>query len=179
MVTASLKGGDRARAYLRDLARKTAKAKTLKVGFLEGATYPDGTPVAYVAAIQEFGSGPIPPRSYFRTMIAAKQKGWPDAMAHLLRESDMDVARALAMMGEGIKGQLQQSIIDVLAPPLSAISLMLRKMKADDPSLEISGSTVGEAARRVAAGESYAGVSTKPLVESGTMLNAVDYEVSE
>lgn len=39
--------------------------KQLKIGFFEHSKYPDGTPIAYVAAIQELGYGPIPPRPFF------------------------------------------------------------------------------------------------------------------
>ena len=35
-----------------------------KVGWFESAEYPEGTPVAYVAAIQELGHGKIPPRPF-------------------------------------------------------------------------------------------------------------------
>jgi hypothetical protein len=80
-------------------------------------------------------------------------------------------------MGEGIKGQLQQSIADTDAPALSQITLMLRKMRSEDQSLVVTGKTVGEAARRVAEGESTAGVSTKPLDDTGHMKASVDYEV--
>jgi hypothetical protein len=61
-------------------------------------------------------------------------------------------------------------------PPLSPVTLMLRKMFGNSPEL-IRGRDVGEAARRVAAGESSDGVSTKPLVWTGHLLNSVEYEV--
>ena len=83
----------------------------------------------------------------------------------------------LARVGAEITGELQQSIVDMNAPPLSAVTLMLRKMKAEDPDLVVTGRTVGEAAARVAAGEVATGVSTKPLVESGNLLNSVDFRV--
>lgn len=41
---------------MRDLAQRLGEGKVLKVGFLNSETYPDGTPIAYVAAIQEFGA---------------------------------------------------------------------------------------------------------------------------
>jgi hypothetical protein len=40
---------------LRELAKKVAQPRTLAVGFLENATYRDGTPIAYIASVQEFG----------------------------------------------------------------------------------------------------------------------------
>ena len=54
---------------------------------------------------------------------------------------------------------------------------MLRMMKRDNPTLVVGGATVGEAARRVAAGQRATGVSTKPLVDTAHMLNSIDYEV--
>ncbi|NTI80451.1 hypothetical protein EXN69_23030 [Rhizobium rhizogenes] len=177
MVT--LKGGDKLAAALAEIAKKVSKASEVDVGFLENATYPDGTNVANVAAIQEFGApkAGIPPRPFFRTMIEQKSPEWPEAVGNLLVSNGYDGAKTLGQTGAAIKGQLQQSIIDTFAPPLSDITLMLRKMRAEDPELVVSGKTVGEAARRVASGESVEGVSTKPLVDSGHLLNSIDYEV--
>ena len=78
---------------------------------------------------------------------------------------------------DGIKGQLQQSIIDTNEPALSPVTVMLRGMKSNDQSLVVTGKTVGEAAARVAAGKTNYGASTKPLIDSGNLLNAVDYTV--
>jgi hypothetical protein len=176
-----LKGGDKLEAKLRELSAKVSKPGKLRAGFLEGATYPDGTPVAMVAAIQEFGAPKvgIPPRLGFRNMIAVRSSSWGEAVEMNLVATDYDVDRTLSLVGDGIKGRLQQTIVDTMGPPLSPVTLMLRKMKSENPDLKVAGATVGEAARRVAAGESTGGVSTKPLVESAHMLNSVDYEVKE
>lgn len=176
---ATVKGGDKMEAKLTAIGKKMAGKPMVRVGFLEGATYPDGTSVAMVGAIQEFGAprARIPARSYFRTMVADKKGEWPDAIRGLLKDSDYDVRRTLEVTGENIKRQLVRSIAELVEPELSPITLMLRKMKSQDQSLVVTGKTVGEAARRVAAGESTAGVSTKPLVESGTLINSVGVEV--
>lgn len=173
---ASLKGGDKLEAALREISRKVSKPGKLRVGFLEGASYPDGTPVALVAWWNEFGTKKIPPRPYFRNMIAAKSDEWAPAIGHLLPQSNYDVRTTLALVGDGIKGQLQQSIKDTTQPSLSPVTLMLRKMFGNHPE-EITGKDVGEAARRVADGESYGGVSTKPLDWTGHMKNSVGSEV--
>lgn len=170
-----ISGGDRLEKALAELSRKVKTAAKVDVGFLEGATYPDGTPVAMVAAIQEFGAPKvgIPPRPFFRNMIAQKGPDWPKAVADRLVANDYDAAKTLAQVGMGIEGQLKLSITTTDEPPLSPVTLMLRKMKMDNPDLMVTGKTVGEARARVAAGESYDGVSTKPLVESGVMLQSV------
>ena len=65
------------RKRLSEIARGLDKAAKVRIGFLENATYPDGKPVAMIAAIQEFGAPArnIPPRPFFRQMIAAKSSG--------------------------------------------------------------------------------------------------------
>jgi hypothetical protein len=173
---AALKGGDKLEAALREISRKVSKPGTLRVGFLEGASYPDGTPVALVAFWNEFGTKKIPARPSFRNMIAAKSDEWAPAIGHLLPQNNYDVRTTLALVGDGIKGQLQQSIKDTNQPPLSPVTLMLRKMFGNHPE-DITGKDVGEAARRVAAGESFGGVSTKALDWTGHMLNSVGSEV--
>ena len=103
------------------IARAIGKAGTLRVGFLEGAKhYPDGTSVAAVAAVLDFGAprAGIPPRPFFRNMIAAKKSEWPDAIAKLLVANDYDADKTLRQAGAAIVGQLQQSIRDTNAPPL-------------------------------------------------------------
>lgn len=55
MSGATFSGGSALESKLREIAEKIGAPKTLRVGFLEGATYPDGTPVALVAAANEFG----------------------------------------------------------------------------------------------------------------------------
>lgn len=61
MVTKSLSGGEVLKKRLKELAAKVGKPGVLQVGFMEGATYPDGTSVPMVAAVNEFG-GTIPAR---------------------------------------------------------------------------------------------------------------------
>jgi hypothetical protein len=175
---ASIKGGDKLEAKLAEIARLFSNASSVRIGFLEKATYPNGTPVAMVAAIQEFGApkAKIPPRPFFRNMIAAKKGEWPGAIAALLKANQYDAKLTLEQTGAAIAGQLRQSIVDILAPPLSPVTLMLRKMFGNNPSA-IRGRDVAEARRRVASGESASGVSTKPLVWTGHLLNSVDYEV--
>lgn len=163
--------------YLRDTATKLKSASTLRVGFLEGATESTGVPTAMAAFWNEFGTKTAPPRPFFRNMIAKHGDEWPGQISALLANNGMDAKRSLEAMAEIIKGELRQSIIDTNAPPLSPITLMLRKMVGNNPG-EITGAMVGEAARRVAAGESSAGVSAKPLVWTGEMLASVDSEVS-
>ncbi|WP_347558571.1 hypothetical protein [Robbsia sp. KACC 23696] len=55
MAGKTFSGGAELEAKLKEIAAKLGKSNSVNVGFLEGATYPDGTPVAQIAAQNEFG----------------------------------------------------------------------------------------------------------------------------
>lgn len=114
-----LSGGKKLEAALAKMAKNLSKPGTLRVGFLENATYPDGTNVAMVAALNDFGTSRTPPRPFFRNMIAAKKGEWPGGIALQLKRNDYDALKALRAVGEAIKGQLVQSIRDTNSPPLA------------------------------------------------------------
>jgi hypothetical protein len=166
---------------LTDIATRMGGGK-VQVGFLEGATYPDGTPVAAVAFWDEFGHGgnfPSPPRPYFRVMIAKNSPKWPEKMAALAKVFNYDGAKVLQLMGEDIAGALKQSIIETNDPPLSATTLVLRARFWTNPG-DITISDVLDAQKAAAAGMAGAsGTQAKPLVWSGHMLNSVGYEVKK
>lgn len=121
---AQLKGSTALESKLNNLVRKlTGHQPVLKVGFFEEATYPDGTPVAEVATFQEFGTAKIPPRPFFRNMIADNQASWGKGMAMALKKSNYDAKQALEITGQVVAGQLKQSIIDLVTPPLSPATI--------------------------------------------------------
>lgn len=169
MATVGFSGGAKLEAYLAGIVKKVAQDKTLRVGFLEIAKYPDGTNVAQVAFWNEYGTKTSPPRPFFRNMIAAKSTKWGDNLGRVLANNDYDVDKAFTIMGIGIKEQLQKSILDTNEPALSPITIMLRGMRRNDPSLIVTGSIVGEAAARVAAGETNYGASSTVLIDTGMM----------
>jgi hypothetical protein len=144
----SLSGGEKLQAKLEEIAAKIGRPFMLRVGFLEGATYPDGTPVGYVAALLNYGisNGKVWP--FFTKMIAEKAPSWGEQLANLLIHTNYDVDKALGLMGTGIAGQLREAIIDMKTPPI-------------DP--------------RTAARKGF----DRPLIDTGHMLNSIDYEVAE
>ena len=179
MTTLGLSGGAALEAKLREYSKQVGKSASVDVGFMSEARYPDGQPVAMVAAIQNFGAPAvgIPPRPFFSEMIREKSPSWGESLGNALVATGFDSEKSMTVMGQGIQSQLQQSIVDTDSPPLSPVTLMLRKMRSEDQSLVVTGATVGEAARRVAAGESTGGVSTKPLEDTKVMLRSVNYLV--
>lgn len=143
-----IRGGQKLKEALSILATLANNPATLRVGFLERATYPDGKSVAMVAAIQDFGApgAGIPPRPFFRNMVAENKGEWPRQLGNLLVQEDFDAEKALGLMGQGIKGQLQQAIADFVGVPLKPATV---KRKGND----------------------------KQLVDTGNLLNNVDYDV--
>jgi hypothetical protein len=150
-----LQGGEGLIKALEDIARKMGGGE-VAVGFMAGATYPDGTPVAAVAFWNEYGKTVASengnyfqlPRPFFRRMISEESPGWAVKMAKLAKATDYDGPRVLALMGEDIKGALQKSINDFQSPPLA------------ESTIEAKG-------------------FEKPLIETSHMLNSVTYKVSE
>ena len=175
----ALIGGEKLAKVLAEIGKNSNGG--LNVGFLSGATYPDGTSVAQVAFWNEFGHGgnfPAPPRPFFRSMIANHSEEWPKTLARGLKYYDYDAKSALSAMGELIKGQLQESISTIAGPELSETTKILRARFGNNPQ-EITRTDVLAAQKAAADGETGAsGTQAKPLVWTGTMLNAVDYEVN-
>lgn len=128
--------------------------KQLKVGFIDGATYPDGTPVAMVAATNEYGNpaNNQPPRPFFRNAIANHETEWSEAIARGLAKG-FEVEQVLSVVGERIVGDVVGSISTLMDPPLSAATIASRKSKGND--------------------------SSKPLVDTKVMIRDVHYEVSD
>lgn len=175
---AEVTGGQQLDNVLKALAKKI-KGGHVRVGFLEGATYPNGTPVAMIAAIQEYGAPAkgIPPRPFFRNAIKENAANWPRLADAALAQSDNNTEAALRIIGARIAGQIQESIIKTNAPPLSPVTLLLRQRFSDH--VEIKFDDVLKAWDDVRAGEqpTLSGTGAKPLVWTGQMLKSVDFEV--
>jgi hypothetical protein len=115
----SFSGGEALAQKLAELIKKAGEAGSLRVGFLEGSTHPDGTSVPMVAALNEFGTSKMPARPFFRNMIAEKSPNWGPSLGAIAEKNGLDMKRTLALMGEGIGSQLQQAIVDFNSVPLS------------------------------------------------------------
>lgn len=161
--------------YLDNLAKKMKGE--VDVGFMNGATEPNGVPTATAAFYNEFGTATIPPRPFFRGMIAKESPTWGSKIAGFAKLYNYDAKKVLEAMGDDIESALKQAIIDFDDVPLSPVTLMLRKMFGNNPQ-EITYSAVQEARRRVAAGEQGAtGTQANPLVWTGAMKDAVTFKV--
>lgn len=173
-----LTGGAKLHAKLAELAKRVNKKRDLRVGFIEGAKYPDSDVTAPQAAFWlNYGTKTAPPRPFFTNMVREKSDEWADILGRLLADNDMDIDAALHLLGEGIEDQLRDAIVNLDSPALSKVTLMLRKMRHENPHLVITGGVVGEAAARVAAGEDTSPASTKVGVNTGHMLNSITHDL--
>jgi hypothetical protein len=157
----SVQGGQKLKAFLEGVSDKLRNGSTLKVGFLAGATYPDGKPVAMIAAIQNFGAPRrnIPPRPFFTNMIKAESSGWAPLLAVELVKGKYDAVRALNRLGAVMKGQLQRSI-------------------RIGPWQPLAGVTVARRMARYSSKSKSKKKHDRPLIDTGHMLNSVDWTVS-
>lgn len=175
-----MKGGKKMAEILGRIEKAASGAKKVDVGFMSGADYPDGTPVAYVAATQNFGAPEvsIPARPFFTQTVDAGRAKWGKKLGAVLKAADYKGTLAFRRMGEAMGDELRESIIKTHSPALSPVTLMLRKMYGNQPQ-EITGKSVGWAAARVAEGKKGAtGTQAKPLIWTGHMLNSITYQVN-
>lgn len=135
------------------------KSSKLEVGFFETAKYPDGTPVAYVAAIQEFGNpaGNNPSRPFFRNAIS-QNDGWrplaTKAMSAVVG-GRMELNQALNQMGLKMAADVKDSINDGSYEALKQSTLDARQSR-----------------------KRTKGVASKPLIDTAQMLQSVTYAVN-
>lgn len=153
----------------------------LKVGWFDSSKYEDGTPVAYIASIQEFGAAKksIPPRPFMRPAIAGYQAEWSAAAVSgfkAVADGRYTALQVLDLIGNAAAGAVRQHIAELNTPALSPITLLLRKRRKEGGT--VTGKTVGEAAREANAGPpNVSGVSTKPLVDSTLMMTTLTHQV--
>lgn len=152
-------GAERIKLLLQGVTDKVGK-----VGFFETSKYEDGTPVAYVATIQEYGvpEKGIPARPFMRPTIAEKQNEWKSIAqqgARAMLDGKASGDQVLEVIGLKAAGDIRKTIASITTPALKPATVAARLRGYKDKT------TVGSL--------------TKPLVETGTMLNAVTSTVED
>lgn len=154
---------------------------TGKVGWFESAVYPDGTPVAYAAAINELGSpaNNIPSRSFMRSTALEKDGAWKDLASTISKKilaGEMTPQDGMELLALQAEGDIAKKIASITSPPLSPITLGVRKYKSQGKT--ITGATIGEIARKLHDGTlDVSGVSDKPLVDTSLMVDTLTHKV--
>lgn len=146
----TISGGAGIEKALLDIAKKLDKAGTVRAGFLEDATYPDGTNVAMIAAIQNFGApgAGIPARPFFTNVVANGKHAWPVVIAKIAKGANYDGKLTMNRFGEYLVSQIQQSIRDTNEPALTPATIEAKGF-------------------------------AKPLIDTSVMINSAAYEVDE
>lgn len=114
-----ISGGDAMDAALRDMAKGLDRPLKLQVGFPEGETYPDGTPLGLVAAINNYGAPArgIPPRPFFTNTIKEGETTWGDDIAAIAKAANYDMKLTLERFGEHVANQVREAIGGWADPP--------------------------------------------------------------
>lgn len=152
-VKVSVKGGQRANVVLKRISQKLGSGKGfVAVGFLDSAKYSGqvtrnkagklvkrqaGLPIAQAAFWNEFGTKRAPPRPFFRGMIQEKSPNWGAQMAKVLKATNYDGPKTLALMGNLLQGQLRQAIQDFTTPPLAQFTIDQKGF--DKPLIDTQG----------------------------------------
>ena len=145
-----------------DAAIKNIGSKVGKVGYFKGAIYDNGIPVAYVATIQEYGvpEKGIPSRSFMRSTIEEQKKDWSNIAAQgskAVLNGKIEASDLMEMIGQKAAGDIRKKISTITTPALSPNTIKARMNKRADKS------TVGNL--------------TKPLVDTGLMLQSLTHVV--
>ena len=106
---------------------------SVRVGVLENATYPDGTPVAMVAFWNEYGTRTSPVRAFFRTTVSENKKNWVLSVQNLMKMHN-DPKKVMGLIGVHMQEQIVQSINTWSDPPNSAYTIA--KKGFDKPLVE-------------------------------------------
>ncbi|EBI3714160.1 hypothetical protein DPU05_14780 [Salmonella enterica subsp. enterica serovar Teddington] len=145
---------ERLRVATAELQRKQAK-----VGWFESAKYEDGTPVAYVAAINELGPNARP---FMRPTIQERTQVWKAVGkqgAKRVINGEAGAGQMFEMLGLQASGDIAKTISSITTPPLSPRTIAARQAKM------ANGKTIGNL--------------DKPLVETGLMINSLTYIVED
>jgi hypothetical protein len=129
-VAVKVIGGHKFAIALQALANKITNGGSLKVGFLEGATYPAGDnsaflkavgssaaptptkslPVAQVAFWNEFGTKRAKARPFFRNTISDKAENWGAGLAKLVVSTNFDGQKSLTLLGVQMVNDIKETI---------------------------------------------------------------------
>lgn len=147
------------------VALKTLDKVKGQVGWFESSKYPDGTPVAYVAAIHEFGYPPknIPPRMGLRGMAEERRAYWSKVAeqgAKNVLRGDMTAIDAMELIGGVAEADIRKQIASVTEPALKEATIKARQSRS-------------------ASKEKRTATGAKPLNDTGYLMATVTHIVSE
>ena len=163
-MTIEIKRVDGVAKHQLEVALSKLDGKVGKVGWFEKSKYEDGTQVAYIAAIQEYGwpAKNIPPRPTMRPTIIKKRKEWQkiaEAGAKAILAGTQTIETVMEGIGLSAAGDIRKAITELTEPPLSPATIYARLHRKSDKK------TIG--------------LLTKPLIDTGIMLGTLTNVVED
>jgi len=143
-------GGDKIKALFQNAGK--GGVKSVDVGVFAGAKYQDGTPVALVATVNEFGSedGVIPERPAFRNANKSNEDSLIKIIKSNVDPETMVIDPVTAgKVGVAHESAVKKSIVDLKDPPNAPSTLKAKAPKAN------------------------------PLVNTGTYVRSITHEVNK
>lgn len=105
---------------------KAFQGLSVEAGFFETAKYDDGTPVASVATIHEFGLGNVPARPFMRVAEAESRKAIINLVAKgavAVADGRMTPDAVFERVGGLMRGAIQDAIAHGAHTPLSGATI--------------------------------------------------------
>ncbi len=164
MAYVTKKTNEEAAKHLQELINM--KNPLVKVGWFSGSEYPDGTPVAAVAAIHVFGSPKkkIPKRDFMRPTIKQEKQNWARIVASKLKSGNLTAGEVCEILGLKVAGDIRKAIKNLTSPPLklSTIAARLRRRHAKKGTKKAQSTTID-----------------KPLVDTAVMITSLTSKVED
>jgi hypothetical protein len=151
-----------------------------KVGWFSSSKYQDSTPVAYVAALNEYGHDSTPPRPTVRPAVIEHQKEWNQIALQGTKDILKDKATPHDVMTKVVTAaeeDIAHNLAKITEPKLSPITLVARKYKSQGK--EINGTVIGEIAALIKSGHmpDVSRISTKPLNDTELEITTLTSQV--
>lgn len=190
MSADGLHGGDKLQQYLDRLLARVSSAQAVRVGFLEGSTYEDGTSIPMVAAVQEFGgSMNIPERTQDLNFKVNANTG----RSRFAKADKANFAQTVTIPAHTVTIPARpyfRTMLDQKAPQWGAQAG--KALKAAEFNAKVALGRMGELIQGELQGSIRDLTSPplapstvrakgfdKPLIQSGVLLRSVDFEVKD
>ena len=171
-------GGEKLRKFLEEAKQAQATSvRRIAVGFFETAKYPDGTPVASVAAWNEFGTEHAdgrtmsPERPFFRNALPEIRSVARAIVVTKVSPKTLRITKRTAnQLGAKAAAIIQQSIVELRQPPNAPLTQIAKsKKRGHIPQSVVSAIMTGDAMS----------VDANPLIETGFMRLSVTWEIED
>lgn len=154
-------------------AVKALGGLSAKIGWFKSAKYEDGTPVAEVAAVQEYGvpSKNIPSRSFMRRTLTENKNNYRSlvqSVAKSILNGKTTPQSGLELIASKVAGDMRKTISQIQEPPLKFDTI---KARLDRRKLKLS--------KNKKARKKTIGSLTKPLIDTGLMYGTLTYHVDK